>query len=131
MIQHQMEQLNRASFSSNLNPQISSSQVSKSQVSIESHPNAEARTMKFAKKVTLNFLKYSGEGEPNVLEHCYRMHSIADEDKVFIVALHLARPWFQVFCNERGLVNWDQFKQVVIGRFGPSCLITILEYLQT
>lgn len=51
---------------------------------------------------------------------CYK---IARKDQVTIATFHLqghAQVWYQILWGEEGELDWEQFKDRVIVRFGPS-----------
>lgn len=90
-------------------------------------PKLTANThAKFIKSIRLEFPKYSSESEPvywiRQVEHFFYCYGIEYEDHVMMATFYLtgqAQIWYQLFYDEEGDLNWEEFCDRLYKRFGP------------
>jgi hypothetical protein len=81
----------------------------------------------FSKVAKLNFPKYDGTEDPTCwvcrAEQFFEFQNTAEEDKVMLAAYHLegeAQLWYQLFKETEEGTSWEQLKDGLHVRYGPT-----------
>lgn len=56
-------------------------------------------------------------------KHFFGCHEIPDKDQVVIATFHQdgqAQVWYRILFEEEGILPWHEFRDRLMGRFGPS-----------
>lgn len=90
------------------------------------YTDKEHNSSKFLKGIKLDLPKYNGETDPvvwlNQVEQFFWYHGITREDRVVVTTFNLeghAQIWYCILFEE-GELSWEEFRERMICRFGPS-----------